>query len=433
MIPAERGYRRAPIRYEELGAALNTMRALAGLAAMVTFAVVWWRTGYMAAPMLIGSAIIAVDGLRRRHHGSSALPPLLIDVTLGWSGLLVWGNAPASQVASFLYFLTAALLLLPRTSALLVALYAAGAQLVVTVVAPHGLLPGPGRTAGALLWTDVVVAGIYTTVVVVVLYGAVRSLLRAQDHQQEALEAERRAVALKNEFVSMVSHELRTPLTGIAGFTEALRESWRSLPPEEVEEFLSIMRRETDHLADLVEDILVIPRLEAGQLRLEPRAVNVAEVSAEVCETILKGEKEYSIELPGDVDVVADPVRLRQILRNLVENARKYGGDQILIEGELAPQGMYMIIVNDNGKGVPKEATERIFEHFEQLSKGDARLQQGVGLGLPIARKLARAMGGELWYEARFPVGSRFCFTVRRVGSASVDADVGADQESVGA
>ena len=433
MIPAERGQRRAPIRYEELRAALNTMRALAGFAAMVAFAFLWWRTGYVAAPMIVGSGVIAVDGLRRRNHGSSALPPLLIDITLGWIGLLMWGTAPASQVASFLYFLTAALLLLPRTSALLVALYAAGAQLFVTLFAPHGLLAGPGRSAGALLWTDVAIAGVYTTVVVVVLYGAVRSLLRAQDRQQDALEAERRAVALKNEFVSMVSHELRTPLTGIAGFTEALRESWRSLPPEEVEEFLSIMRRETDHLADLVEDILVIPRLEAGQLRLEPQPVNVAEVSAEVCETILKGEKEYSIELPGDVDVAADPVRLRQILRNLVENARKYGGDQILIEGELAPQGMYMIVVNDNGKGVPEEATERIFEHFEQLSKGDARLQQGVGLGLPIARKLARAMGGDLWYEPRFPVGSRFCFTVRRVETAAVDADAVSDQESVGA
>jgi signal transduction histidine kinase len=110
--------------------------------------------------------------------------------------------------------------------------------------------------------------------------------------------------------------------------------------------------------------------------------------------------------------VLADPTRLRQVLRNLLENASKYGGEQVLIEGELSGPGRYTVSVSDNGRGVPSSEQERIFEHFEQLSTGDARLQQGVGLGLPIARKLARAMGGDLWYEDLFPVGSKFRFTV---------------------
>ncbi len=73
------------------------------------------------------------------------------------------------------------------------------------------------------------------------------------------------------------------------------------------------------------------------------------------------------------------------------------------------------MVVSDNGPGVPDSLAERIFEAFEQVSKGDARSTQGIGLGLPIARNLARAMGGDVWYEPRFPTGSRFCFTVPAV------------------
>jgi len=375
-------------------------------------------------------ALVALDGFRRRGVGTSALPPLLIDMTAVGVGLLLWGSSPGTQVAALAYFLVATSLLVTGGAALGVLVYAVSWTVVDgLVVGRHGLLGIPGFVAETRGF-DVVVAMFYLVLMGVVLYGAVHSLLRAQDRQERALAAERRAVELKNEFVSMVSHELRTPLTGIAGFTDTLREAWRVLPPEEVDEFLSIMRRETEHLSNLVEDILVIPRLEANQLRLDPEPVNVAEVGREVCEAVLRGTKEFSIEVSSDAMVEADPVRLRQVLRNLIENARKYGGDQILIEGGPTAGGMFTVTVNDNGPGIPEGDEERIFEHFEQLSKGDARLQQGVGLGLPIARKLVRAMGGDLWYEQRFPVGARFCFTVpvaaAAAGETAFEQDLGA-------
>jgi signal transduction histidine kinase len=72
----------------------------------------------------------------------------------------------------------------------------------------------------------------------------------------------------------------------------------------------------------------------------------------------------------------------------------------------------YLIVISDNGPGVPDEATQRVFDHFEQVSKGDTREATGIGLGLPIARRLARAMGGEVWYERRFPTGARFCYSL---------------------
>jgi signal transduction histidine kinase len=149
--------------------------------------------------------------------------------------------------------------------------------------------------------------------------------------------------------------------------------------------------------------------------------------------TGISGSTSAEVDLPVYVRVWSDPVRLRQIVRNLVENARKYGGNEVYISGEERREGTYTVIVADNGSGVAEADQERIFEHFEQLSKGDARLEQGVGLGLPIARKLARAMGGELWYEDRFPVGAAFCFDVDMVkeperSSAPIEVEVGADR-----
>jgi len=121
--------------------------------------------------------------------------------------------------------------------------------------------------------------------------------------------------------------------------------------------------------------------------------------------------REASVAIPAGMKVYADRRRTMQILRNLVENAGKYGGDQILVEATWTGSET-LVTVADNGPGVPPEEAETIFERFEQLSKGDSRTSSGVGLGLPIARRLALAMGGDVWYESRFPTGSRFCFTL---------------------
>ena len=283
-------------------------------------------------------------------------------------------------------------------------------------------LVGIVEGSGAEALVDRVAAIIFVTTISIVMLGAIRTFTRSQDRQAEALAQERRAVQLKNEFVSMVSHELRTPLTGIAGFTDTLAESWANLSPDEVDEFLEIMRHENDHLSNLVEDILVIPRLEAGQLRLSPEELDLASEAHSVASKILE-EGTFSVSIPANVLVRTDRTRLRQVLRNLLENAKKYGGDDVLIDGELYAPGLYRVGISDNGSGIGEGDRDRIFKHFEQLSTGDARLQQGVGLGLPIARKLSRAMGGDLWYEDRFPVGSRFCFSVT-LPSASDNQDI---------
>jgi signal transduction histidine kinase len=245
------------------------------------------------------------------------------------------------------------------------------------------------------------------------LLWAWRITAQGREREREVRRLSEEAHTIKNDFVALVSHELRTPLTSIAGFSDALLESWSSLPEEEVNEFLTIINRQALYLGDLVEDVLVIPRLEANRLRLDPDLFDLGDLIEDVAQMVFPngGRKSSLVSLPDGVRVYADRRRVHQVIRNVMENARKYGGDQILVEGFVLGD-QYLIIVSDNGPGVPDEETQKVFEDFEQLSKGDARDSTGMGLGLPIARRLARAMGGDVWYERRFPTGARFCYSL---------------------
>ena len=267
-------------------------------------------------------------------------------------------------------------------------------------------MPDLSRLPGYLLYLPLIVG-------LVALLWARRLTSQGREREREVIRLSEEADTLKNDFVAMVSHELRTPLTTIAGFADILVRSWEDLPQEEVNEFLSIINRQSIYLGDLVEDVLVIPRLEANRLPLDPELFDLGDLIEDVALMVFpSGEKKTSlVSLPDGVRVFADRRRVQQVMRNLMENARKYGGDQIMIEGFVMGD-QYLVIISDNGPGVPDQETRRVFENFEQLSKGDTREALGIGLGLPIARRLARAMGGDVWYERRFPTGARFCYSL---------------------
>lgn len=248
---------------------------------------------------------------------------------------------------------------------------------------------------------------------VAALLGAWRITAHGRQREQEVRRLSEEAHSIKNDFVAMVSHELRTPLTSIAGFADTLQQSWEELSKDEVSEFLTIINRQAIYLGDLVEDVLVIPRLEADRLGLEPDLFDLGDLIQDVAKMVFPsgGSKSSLVSLPDGVRVFADRRRVQQIMRNLMENARKYGGDQIMVEGFVMGD-QYLVVISDNGPGVPDEEMLKVFENFEQVSKGDARESTGIGLGLPIARRLARAMGGDVWYERRFPTGARFCYSL---------------------
>ncbi|HKX76091.1 MAG TPA: HAMP domain-containing sensor histidine kinase [Acidimicrobiia bacterium] len=262
-------------------------------------------------------------------------------------------------------------------------------------------------------------------VAVAALLGSATKVQKARAREQTARQEATEARHIKNDFVAMVSHELRTPLTSIAGFADTLSENWKELSDGEVQEFLGYISKQSQYLGDLVEDVLVIPRLEAGRLRFRVETFDLGALVHEVANLLFPpgGGREAAVSLPAGVRLQADPKRVQQVVRNLLENARKYGGDQVLIEG-FAHGEQYVLVVSDNGPGVPDSSVHTIFEHFEQLSKGDSRSSSGIGLGLPIARRLARAMGGEVWYERRFPTGSRFCFSLPAKAAVNEDGTI---------
>ncbi len=257
------------------------------------------------------------------------------------------------------------------------------------------------------------VAYLLPLVGLIALFYAYRTTAAGRDREKEIVRLSEEAHNIKNDFVTLVSHELRTPLTSIAGFADTLVESWQDLPESEVSEFLSIINVQATYLGDLVEDVLVIPRLEANRLRFYPELFDLGDLIEDVSKMVFPsgGKKTSQVSLPEGVRVTADRRRVQQTLRNLLENARKYGGDQIMVEGFVMGD-QYLVIIADNGPGVADEEMQKVFENFEQVSKGDSRQSTGIGLGLPIARRLARAMGGDVWYERRFPTGARFCYSL---------------------
>lgn len=259
----------------------------------------------------------------------------------------------------------------------------------------------------------VLVAYVLPVVGIVAVVVALRITAAGRAREKEILRLSEEAHTIKNDFVALVSHELRTPLTSIAGFADTLVNDWKELPEAEVDEFLSIISVQSSYLGDLVEDVLVIPRLDANRMRFYPELFDLGDLIEDVSAMVFPtgSGKTAEVSLPEGVRVHADRRRVQQTLRNLLENARKYGGDQIMVEGFVMGD-QYMVIIADNGPGVPDEERQRVFENFEQVSKGDARESTGIGLGLPIARKLARAMGGDVWYERRFPTGARFCYSL---------------------
>lgn len=318
------------------------------------------------------------------------------------------------------FTVTASALVLPVRRVLYpAAALAVGFTLRLTVLAP---LPyADADLAGQLAAVE---AAAYLLLVALVALTGAQAIRHARRGQAEAIESERRAAAMKNEFVSMVSHELRTPLTNISGFAMALRDSWRTFDPAEVDEFLGVICGESEHLRRLVDDVLVVPRLEADRLLIEPADFPLRPAAFRIADLVFPpgGPKSASVTVGGNVVVHADPNRVEQVLRNLLENAARHGGDQVSVDAT-ARDDDWVITVSDNGPGIPPEARDRVFAAFEQAVPS-AGPGAGLGLGLTVSRVLVEAMGGRIWYEPGFPTGARFCFTLpaalRSVASATL-------------
>jgi PAS domain S-box-containing protein len=201
--------------------------------------------------------------------------------------------------------------------------------------------------------------------------------------------------------LATVTHELRTPLAAIKGYVTTLLENYGRWDLASVQEFLETIDESADQLSRLVENLLDFSRLEANRLTLQRRNLDVAELAARLVEDTALQNRPVQFEVQfaeAFPQVWADPLRVRQVLANLLQNAVKFSPARSLItvSGQVAGRGI-VVRVQDQGSGVPPEERERIFERFYQ-AEGTAQAS-GVGLGLYIARRIVEAHGGRIWVE----------------------------------
>jgi PAS domain S-box-containing protein len=226
---------------------------------------------------------------------------------------------------------------------------------------------------------------------------------------------QRRAERLKDDLIALVSHELRTPLTAIRGAVRLLESRLPDLGPGE-SRLLEMASRNVARLITLVNDLLEIERIESGAAELSLATVPAADLVADAMDSLGALADEAGLRVAasaGDgVTVRADRDRVVQVLVNLLGNAVKFSpaGGTISVDAVPAEGGMVLFGVRDEGRGIPAEKLESIFERFEQVEPGDAREKGGAGLGLAISRAIVQQHGGRIWAESAPGQGSTFRF-----------------------
>jgi signal transduction histidine kinase len=215
---------------------------------------------------------------------------------------------------------------------------------------------------------------------------------------------------IKRNLLAIVSHELRTPLTAIKGFaTSLLEEAGGEVDTNWQEYSLGQIVEESNRMADLVTNLLEMAQVEAGTLKLCPGAYHLSSLLEGALVVVPNDRYHVQISLPEDVPLLyVDGRRIQIVLRNIIENAQRYGGPDVLIEISVTYEREQMkkrtgltLHITDNGPGIPLHLVERVFDRFYQVESSHERNSSGVGLGLAICRGFVEAHGGRIWAENR--------------------------------
>jgi signal transduction histidine kinase len=224
----------------------------------------------------------------------------------------------------------------------------------------------------------------------------VTDLRTAQRDLEAILDTKERLVESKDQLIASVSHEIRTPLAAIVGFAELLRDGGDLSAPERAE-MIGLLVQQSADLTNIVDDLLVSAKADLGQLELVRVTVDVGAQAAQAIEG-LNAEKQSAITLPeSTARGIGDPGRVRQVIRNLISNAFRYGGPEIRIEVTEGADTVALRVV-DNGAGIAPGTAESMFEPYHRSGVPHGTVP-ALGLGLHISRTLARKMGGDLTYR----------------------------------
>jgi len=231
------------------------------------------------------------------------------------------------------------------------------------------------------------------------------------------VEELRRASRLKDHFLQNVNHELRTPLTAIVGWTDLLMEE--SLDEKTLRKGLSQVRQSARVLLALIDDLLDLARMDRGSLALDRKPVSLPDVIQRSIDTVRMMADGRLVSIifappPASMSLVrADPLRLQQVLWNLLANAIKFSRrhGRIVVRVERDPE-RYLISIEDDGIGIPAGELSHVFERFRQVDGSPTRQHAGMGIGLALARSLVELHGGSIWADSIVGKGSRFTFTL---------------------
>jgi PAS domain S-box-containing protein len=289
-------------------------------------------------------------------------------------------------------------------------------------------------------------------------------IVKAYDQQQQFMGnycfmkdiSDRREIErLKDEFISVVSHELRTPLTSISAALDLLAGGVLQNQPEDAQQMLNIAANNSDRLVRLINDILDIERIESGKIVMTKQACDAADLMNQSVEAIQEIAERAGVTLsvsPVSIRLWAVPDRIIQVLTNLLSNAIKFSpqGSTVWLSAELigsqeleelkverfqverlqiesskqpsnlqpsnlqpsTPPDTLLIKVRDQGRGIPSDKIESIFERFQQVDASDSRQKGGTGLGLAICRSILQQHDGQIWAQSTLGEGSTFCFTL---------------------
>ncbi|GAB4475915.1 MAG: hypothetical protein Kow00124_17510 [Anaerolineae bacterium] len=264
---------------------------------------------------------------------------------------------------------------------------------------------------------------------------------RLLDAINQAYEELQELDKLKSQFLANMSHELRTPLNSIIGFSRVILKGIDGELTDLQRQDLTTIYNSGTHLLRLINEILDMSKIEAGKMEIQPEFIDLTEIIAETMRTAegLVQDKpiELIVEVPDDLpQIYGDPVRVRQVLLNLVSNAAKF-----TYEGHIRVRAVYhefdsmielpcvQVDVEDTGIGIAPEDMGKLFEAFRQVDGSPTRQAGGTGLGLPIAREFVEMHGGRMWVDSEVGVGSTFSFTIPTVLPSQPQQETAAEEE----
>jgi signal transduction histidine kinase len=289
------------------------------------------------------------------------------------------------------------------------------AAFVVSAIAIWGTALGHGPFVHPVLHERLLALQTFMAIVAatfLVMGAIIAERRRAEEEARVAQRAADAANLVKSEFLAVMSHELRTPLNAIAGYTDLIATETMGPVTEKQRDSLTRIQKNQQHLLSLINDVLGFARVEAGQVLVDLEKVRVKD-ALDAVEPLIQPELQQKkflfrrLPVDGALLALADPKKLQQILLNLLSNAAKYTseGGTIALGAERSGANV-RIWVQDTGIGIAEEQLEKVFEPFFQVDRGTKRRYSGVGLGLTIARDLARRMHGDIRLESKLGDGT---------------------------